>query len=157
MASIVAVLDIGKSKAKVVLVADGRVAEQRLQHNEPVPGPPYLHLANERIWNWVLEALADLSRQATITDIVPVAHGASVALVDEAGLVLPMLDYQQEISDFDDEYERLARDFAATGSPRLPCGHNPGRQLFWLQRRFPQGFARYSGAACCVASARSLG
>jgi sugar (pentulose or hexulose) kinase len=90
----------------------------------------------------VLEALADLSRQAAITDIVPVAHGASAALVDEAGLVLPMLDYQQEISEFDDEYERLARDFAATGSPRLPCGHNPGRQLFWLQRRFPEAFAR---------------
>ena len=26
--------------------------------------------------------------------------------------------------------------------PRLPCGHNTGRQLFWLQRKFPEQFAR---------------
>jgi L-fuculokinase len=138
----IAILDIGKTNAKVTLVADGRVMEQRRQHNEPYSAPPYLHLANDRIWDWALEQLADLGRAANITDIVPVAHGASVAVIDEAGLVLPMLDYQQGISDFDAEYEKLARDFAATASPRLPCGHNTGRQLFWLQRRFPKAFAR---------------
>jgi len=138
----IAILDVGKTNAKVTLVARGRVVEQRRLHNEPHPAPPYLHLANDRIWEWALGELADLARQANITDIVPVAHGASVAVIDAAGLVLPMLDYQQEISDFDAEYEKLARDFAATGSPCLPCGHNPGRQLFWLQRKFPEAFAR---------------
>ncbi|HET6158042.1 MAG TPA: FGGY family carbohydrate kinase [Dongiaceae bacterium] len=138
----IAILDVGKTNAKVTLVAGGRVIEQRRQHNEPHPAPPYLHLANDRIWDWTLGQLAALSRQVNITDIVPVAHGASVAVIDEAGLVLPMLDYEQDISDFDNEYETLARDFAATACPRLPCGHNTGRQLFWLQRKFPDAFAR---------------
>ena len=138
----IAILDVGKTNAKVTLVAEGRVMEQRRQHNESNPAPPYLHLANDRIWDWSLDQLTDLARHANITDLVPVAHGASVAVIDDAGLVLPMLDYEQEIADFDDEYERLARDFAETASPRLPCGHNPGRQLFWLQRKFPDAFAR---------------
>ena len=116
----IAILDVGKSNAKVTLVAGGRVVAERRQHNEPYPAPPYLRLANDRIWDWALEQLSELSREANITDIVPVAHGASVAIIDDTGLVLPMLDYQQEIAEFDAEYDRLARDFAATASPRLP-------------------------------------
>lgn len=138
----IAILDVGKTNVKVTLVAEGCVVEQRRQHNESHPAPPYPHLANDRIRDWALDQFADLARRATITDIVPVAHGASVAVIDDAGLVLPMLDYEQEISEFDAEYERLARDFAETGSPRLPCGHNVGRQLLWLQRKFPDAFAR---------------
>jgi sugar (pentulose or hexulose) kinase len=138
----IAILDVGKTNAKVTLAAGGRVVGQRRLHNEPHPAPPYLHLANDRIWEWALVELADLSRTANITDIVPVAHGASVAIIDDTGLVLPMLDYEQDISDFDGEYEQLARDYAATGSPRLPTGHNTGRQLFWLQRKFPDAFVR---------------
>ena len=138
----IAILDIGKTNTKVTLVAGGRVIEQRRRHSESHPAPPYLHLANDVIWDWALAQFTDLARQFTVTDIVPVAHGASVALIDEAGLVLPMLDYEMEISDFDAEYDPMARNFAATGSPRLPCGHNTGRQLLWLHRKFPQGFAR---------------
>src|SRR5262245_56022321 len=95
----IAILDVGKSNAKVTLVAEGRVVEQRRQHNAPHPAPPYLHLANDRIWDWALDQLAELGRRATITDIVPVAHGASAAVVDDSGLVLPMLDYELEISE----------------------------------------------------------
>ncbi|WP_162916966.1 FGGY-family carbohydrate kinase [Dongia deserti] len=138
----IAILDVGKTNVKVTLVADGGIIEQRRRHNEPHPAPPYLHLANDRIWDWALDQLTALSRQFTITDIVPVAHGASVAAIDGGGLVLPMLDYEQDISDFDAEYEQLARDFAETACPRLPCGHNTGRQLFWLQRKFSEAFAR---------------
>jgi L-fuculokinase len=138
----IAIMDIGKTNTKVTLVADGRVIEQRRRHSKSHPAPPYLQLANDVIWDWALEQLADLARQVDITDIVPVAHGATVAAIDDAGLVLPMLDYELDIPDFDAEYDRIARNFAATGSPRLPCGHNTGRQLFWLQRKFPERFAR---------------
>lgn len=138
----IAILDVGKTHAKLALVAGGRVVELRRTHVDEAAGPPYLHLPTEAIWHWIQAQLAELSRLARITDIVPVAHGASVALIDERGLVLPMLDYQQEIGDFDAEYERIARNFRETLSPRLPCGHNPGRQVFWLQRRFPAQFAR---------------
>ncbi len=138
----IAVLDIGKTHAKLALVAGGRVLDLRRTHVDEAPAPPYLHLPTEAIWRWALGELSALGKIARITDIVPVAHGASVAVIDDQGLVLPMLDYQQEIGDYDSAYEPLARDFAATLSPRLPCGHNPGRQLFWLQRRFPEDFAR---------------
>jgi sugar (pentulose or hexulose) kinase len=138
----IAILDIGKTNTKVTLVAGGRVIEQRRRHSESHSAPPYLHLANDVIWEWALAQFADLARRFTITDIVPVAHGASVAAIDDVGLVLPMLDYEMEISDFDAEYDPMARNFAATGSPRLPCGHNTGRQLLWLQRKFPREFAR---------------
>ena len=84
----IAILDIGKTNTKVTLVADGRVIEQRRRHSESHPAPPYLHLANDVIWDWALAQLADLARQFNITDIVPVAHGASVAVIDGAGLVL---------------------------------------------------------------------
>lgn len=137
-----AILDIGKTHAKLALVSGGRIAELRRLATAEAGAPPYLHLPTEEIWRWALAQLSELSRLAHITDIVPVAHGASVALIDADGLVLPMLDYQQEIAEYDDEYEAVARDFRETLSPRLPCGHNPGRQLFWLQRRFPAEFAR---------------
>lgn len=138
----IAILDIGKTHLKVALVAGGRVVELRRGDSGEGAPPPYLHLPTEAQWTWVVAQLRELSRLARITDIVPVAHGASIAIIDHRGLVLPMLDYQQEIADFDRDYEALARDFAATLSPRLPCGHNPGRQLFWLQRKFPREFAR---------------
>jgi L-fuculokinase len=138
----VAILDVGKTHVKLALVAGGRVVELRRTHLDECPGPPYLHLPVEAIWRWALAELAALAKVARITDIVPVAHGASVAVIDADGLALPMLDYQQEIAEHDAEYEPLARDFSATLSPRLPCSHNPGRQLFWLQRRFPAEFAR---------------
>jgi sugar (pentulose or hexulose) kinase len=138
----IAILDIGKTHVKVALVAEGRVVELRRADSGEGPPPPYLHLATEAQWSWIVAQLRELSRLACITDIVPVAHGASIAVIDDRGLVLPMLDYQQEIAEFDRAYESLARDFAATLSPRLPCGHNTGRQLFWLQRKFPKEFAR---------------
>jgi sugar (pentulose or hexulose) kinase len=138
----IAILDIGKTHAKLALVAGGRVVELRRTETGEAAAPPYLHLPTEQVWHWLVAQLSELSRLARITDIVPVAHGASVALIGERGLVLPMLDYQQEIGEFDAEYEKFARDFAQTQSPRLPCGHNPGRQIFWLQRRFAKEFAR---------------
>ncbi|MBL9034104.1 MAG: hypothetical protein JNN33_05020 [Rhodospirillaceae bacterium] len=138
----IAILDVGKTHVKLVLVAGGKVMELRRTHLDECPGPPYLQLPVEAIWRWALTELASLAKTARITDIVPVAHGASVAVIDADGLVLPMLDYQQEIGEYDAEYEKLARNFAETLSPRLPCSHNPGRQLFWLQRRFPAEFAR---------------
>jgi L-fuculokinase len=138
----IAILDIGKTHVKVALVAQGHIVELRRGESGEGAPPPYLHLPTEAQWTWVVAQLRELSRLARITDIVPVAHGASIAIIDDRGLVLPMLDYQQEIAEFDRDYEKLARNFAATLSPRLPCGHNPGRQLFWLQRKFPKQFAR---------------
>ena len=50
----IAILDVGKTNVKVTLVAAGRAIDQRRQHNEPDSAPPYVHLANDRIWDWAL-------------------------------------------------------------------------------------------------------
>jgi L-fuculokinase len=75
---------------------------------------------------------------------VPVTHGATAALIDDAGLVLPVPDYEYVPGDAADaaRYETLRPAFEESGSPRLPAGLNLGRQLDWLQVRFPADFAR---------------
>ncbi|RZL30605.1 MAG: L-fuculose kinase [Rubrivivax sp.] len=71
-------------------------------------------------------------------------HGATAALVDDDGLVLPVPDYEHVPGDAADaaRYESLRPPFAESGSPLLPAGLNLGRQLEWLQARFPAEFAR---------------
>ncbi len=80
---------------------------------------------------------------STLHSVVPVTHGACAALVDDDGLVLPIMDYEfRGVNDIDADYDAIARDFARTASPKLPAGLNLGRQLFWQQRQFPQEFSR---------------
>ena len=58
---------------------------------------------------------------AKITDIVPVAHGASGALVDaQGGLALPLLDYEQVIEG--DGYDQVAAPFQETFTPKMANG-----------------------------------
>ena len=137
-----AVLDIGKTNAKVVLVSDAgeEVAERRMP-NRVLPGPPYPHFDAEALWAFALGALRDLAPLG-ISAIVPVTHGACAALVDEGGaLALPVLDYEHPGPD-------AARatygppPFDETGSPPLAGGLNLGAQLHWLETAFPAGFSR---------------
>lgn len=136
-------LDVGKTSVKLAVTdREGRVLEACSRPNRVIQEPPYPHFDTEGTWSWILTTLAELATRHTIECIVPVAHGACAALVDEHALVLPILDYEHDISDVDREYEALARDFERTGSPDLPRGLNLGRQLFWLERHHPDGLAR---------------
>jgi len=145
MQKAVAVLDIGKSNAKLALLdLDTReMLAIRTRKNAVLPGPPYPHFDVEGIWDWFLEGLAEFSRKAEIAAISTTTHGAAIAVLGEDGLALPVLDYEFAGPDeFADDY-RLARgDFAEILSPDLPGGLNAGRQLFWMARRFPNEFAR---------------
>jgi sugar (pentulose or hexulose) kinase len=140
----IAVLDVGKTNAKLALVSrDGELLAEARRANATLPGPPYPQLDAEGIFAWAVDGLARLAAHHEIDAIVPVAHGACAALVDRDGLVLPVLDYEfAGVEELDLEYEPRARDFARTLSPRLPAGLNLGRQLFWLERRFPRELAR---------------
>jgi L-fuculokinase len=137
--SLVAVLDIGKTNAKVV-VADPRSGEQiwsRAHPNCPLAGTPYLAIDAEAIETFVLCALRDAPRRAEIGVIVPVAHGACGALVTADGLALPVMDYEEPVLEEVAEAYRALRDpFADTGSAFLPFGLNLGRQLHFLETRF---------------------
>ena len=142
--SLVAVLDIGKTNAKLV-VADPRSGEQiwsRASSNQPLAGAPYLAIDATAIEAFVLAALRDAACRAKIGVIVPVAHGACAALVTAEGLALPVMDYEEPaLEDVAETYRALRDPFAETGSAFLPFGLNLGRQLYFLETRFPAQFA----------------
>lgn len=139
-----AVLDVGKTNAKLCAVdASGRVLLELRRPSEVLAGPPYPRLDCDGLFDWAIEGLARIAADHEIDAVVPVAHGATAALLAGDALALPVLDYEFDgVAEFDAAYEPLARDFAHTRSPRLPGGLNLGRQLFWLERRFPAEFAR---------------
>jgi sugar (pentulose or hexulose) kinase len=140
----VAVLDIGKTNVKLVVLDDaGRILAARSRPNETRAGPPYPHVDTEGIERWVLTALATLPGREAIGAIVPVAHGCCAGLVGGEALVLPMLDYEHDGPDeIAGEYDALADAFEKDFTPRLPKGMLVGRQLLWQARRFPEPFAR---------------
>lgn len=138
------VLDIGKTNAKLTLLdADGAIVAEQRCANTIVNAAPYPQHDTERLWTWLQATLAAFARLAHITAIVPVTHGATAALVDDDGLVLPVLDYESTLPQtLAAEYAALRPAFANTLSPQLPCGLNLGLQLFWLAKTFPLEFSR---------------
>ena len=138
------VLDVGKTNVKILVMSKaGAVLDTEKLDNKSLDGPPYPHPDIERIWQWLLATTAHFANQYTIDAIVPTTHGCTAALVCDDELVLPILDYETEIPDDTTEsFAAVAPTFAETQSPNLPAGLNLGRQLFWLQRDFPQPFSR---------------
>ena len=142
----VAVLDVGKTNVKAVLVdgATGTESAARTMPNSVLRDGSYPHFDTGRIEAFFLDALADLAREDEGFEAVTItAHGASGALLRADGtLALPVLDYEHDgPDDLAEDYGRVRPPFAETFSPRLPGGLNLGAQLFWQERRFPAGFA----------------
>ena len=133
------VLDVGKTSAKLYAVAaSGAIIAEQRRANATLAGPPYPHLDAEAIFDWALKGLARIAADHEIDAIVPVAHGACAALVAGDALALPVLDYEFEgVSELDAEYER-SRATSRTRALRACGGAESGRQLFWLERRFPR-------------------
>ncbi|MCE4552980.1 FGGY-family carbohydrate kinase [Roseateles cellulosilyticus] len=139
------VLDIGKTNAKLTLIdAAGKTLAEVRTPNIVRRDGPFPHHDTERLWAWMLGQLRELASLADVRTLVPVTHGATAALVDDAGLVLPVLDYEHVPGDAADaaRYAALRPAFDESGSPLLPGGLNLGRQLEWLQHRFPDEFGR---------------
>jgi sugar (pentulose or hexulose) kinase len=135
------VLDIGKTNAKLALIdAAGRVLAEQRRPNAVLTDGPYPHHDTDGLWDWMLATCRSFATQAHLSAIVPVTHGATAALVDADGLVLPVLDYEAELPGVD--YAALRPSYDETLSPGLPAGLNLGRQLAWLQARFPAEFGR---------------
>jgi sugar (pentulose or hexulose) kinase len=142
----IAVIDIGKTNAKVALVDLATLSEVALRRmaNAPVRQAPYPHHDVEALWAFILDSLAGLNREQRIDAISITTHGATGALVDAAGeLVLPVLDYEFDGPDrLAVDYDAIRPPFAETGTPRLPLGLNLGAQFFWQQKSFPAEFAK---------------
>jgi sugar (pentulose or hexulose) kinase len=142
----VAVIDIGKTNAKVALVdLEHRVeTAMRRTPNTVIRDGPYPHFDTDGLWEFILASLGELNRERRIDAVVVTTHGATAALIDADGkLALPILDYEHDGPDaLAADYEAMRPTFAETGTPRLPIGLNLGAQLFWLTRTFPDAFAR---------------
>ncbi|MDF0596822.1 FGGY-family carbohydrate kinase [Psychromarinibacter halotolerans] len=132
----VAVIDIGKTNAKLAVVDTVQMHEVGVltRPNAVRPGAPYPHYDIEGHWAFLLDALATLHAEHGIDAISVTAHGASIVLLDaDGGLACPMLDYENDGPDaLADAYDAIRPAFADTGSPRLPMGLNVGAQLHWL-------------------------
>lgn len=139
-----AVLDIGKTNLKlVVLDPDGRILAQRARPNRPLPGPPWLHPDLAGIEAWLLASLDELAAAHPVEGFVAAAHGSGGVLVDDAGPVLPAVDYEDEPpASVLDEYARIVPPFPERGSALLGGASHFGRQLLWMERARPAAFAR---------------
>jgi sugar (pentulose or hexulose) kinase len=131
----IAVIDIGKTNAKLALVDRETLAEidVRTTPNRVLPGPPYPHFDTEALWAFVLDGLTALHAAHRIDAIVPTTHGACAALLDKTGnLAAPVLDYEHDGPEASAAaYDALRPPFSETGSPRLALGLNLGAQLHW--------------------------
>lgn len=140
----IAVIDIGKTNAKVVLI-DAQTSQQLAARSTPNTvrsDGPYPHADVERLWGFMLESLGALQAEHGVDGISITTHGATAALLTGDRLALPVLDYEFAGPDETaDDYGAARPDFAETLSPRLPNGLNIGAQLFWQSRRFASQFA----------------
>ena len=132
----VAVIDIGKTNAKLALVDLDSLAEIAVvtRPNAVLPGPPWPHFDLDGHWDFLLEALAVFNSEHGVDAISVTTHGAAAVLLDADGrLAAPMLDYEHPGPDaLAAAYDALRPPFEDTGSPRLPMGLNLGAQLHWM-------------------------
>lgn len=140
----VAVLDLGKTNAKLSAVsAGGEVLEQLSTPNRVIDGPPYRHHDLAALEDWLLASLADLGRRHRIEAIVPCAHGGSGVLVGPDGAAMPMIDYEAAPpGDVAAAYRAAADDFHERGGSPIMLGAAHGaRQLLWFERDWPEVLA----------------
>jgi len=137
----IAVIDIGKTNAKLALVDLDTLTEIEVfkRSNPVLAGPPYPHYDTGGLWEFILGSLTEMNRSHGIDAITVTTHGAAAALLDGQGeLAAPVLDYEHDGPDtLAAGYDAIRPEFAETGSPRLPVGLNLGAQLFWQFEAFP--------------------
>ena len=132
----IAVIDIGKTNAKLALVDLSTLTEIAVvtRPNIVQPAPPYPHYDVDGHWAFLLDALAQFHRDHRVDAISVTTHGACAALLDSTGaLAAPILDYEHTYNaEVVADYDAIKPDFAQTGSPKLAGGLNIGAQLHWL-------------------------
>ncbi|WP_377298933.1 FGGY-family carbohydrate kinase [Rhizobium sp. SGZ-381] len=142
----VAVLDVGKTNAKVAILdcASGQELDMRRVRNHVIDAPPYPHYDIEALWRFFRKALQELAGSVGFDAISITTHGASAALVDVSGeLALPVLDYEHRYPPaIEEAYAALRPPFIETFSPALPGGLNLGAQLHYQKTVFADEFAR---------------
>ncbi|MCB8878956.1 hypothetical protein ACELLULO517_01830 [Acidisoma cellulosilytica] len=148
MSALVAVIDIGKTNAKLMLVEETGRTFWSVERPSPAivtadVAPFAKQLDVHGIESWLIAELTAASEKHRIRAIVPVAHGAAMVLVGRDGEVLLAPDYEDSCYDkILPDYRALRPSFAETLSPGLPAGLNLGTQIFAVQRLLPDVFFR---------------
>jgi sugar (pentulose or hexulose) kinase len=141
----VAVIDIGKTNAKVAIfdLLSQQEIDRLTTPNAVVNSGHYPHYNIDGLWSFITSSLRELGTRHLIDAISVTTHGASAALLAQDGsLALPVLDYEHIGPDATAaQYDQFRPDFVETGTPRLPAGLNLGAQIFWQAKTFPNEFA----------------
>ena len=142
----IAVIDIGKTNAKVVVLDAGTGAEIAAVRtaNSVLKSAPYPHYDIDGLWDFIISALKGFVRAPGFDAISITTHGASAVMLSADGsLAMPVLDYEHGYPQaVQDTYARLRPGFAETFSPGLSVGLNVGAQIHYLKSTFPADFAR---------------
>ncbi|HEY2709993.1 MAG TPA: carbohydrate kinase [Caulobacteraceae bacterium] len=133
------VLDVGKTLAKMSLWSLlGEMLARETRPNRRLDAGDYAALDADGIEAWAAIVLRDFAARGPVTAIIPVAHGAALAVVRDGRLACPPPDYEAPVpAAVRAAYEPSRDAFSLTGSPLLPDGLNAGVQLAWLERLHP--------------------
>lgn len=144
----IAVLDFGKTNSKLLVFdQQGRVVFSTRTRPvwRTIDG---LRVLDERaLGAWALGALheAEAAHPGELLGVMVSAHGCTFALVTEAELIRPILDYEQELpGDLAETVDAALPPYSETFAPPRPQGFNYGRHMLWLQHLEPESFAQAS-------------
>jgi sugar (pentulose or hexulose) kinase len=129
------VLDVGKSLSKASLWDEaGHCIAHRSRPNRKPTGVGNLTLDVAGIEHWLEAVLKEFAAFGPVLNIIPVAHGAAIALIRGDLLLCAPLDYEWPgVASDRGVYGEQRDEFIDTGSPALPAGLNLGMQLHWLE------------------------
>jgi sugar (pentulose or hexulose) kinase len=141
---LIAVIDIGKTNAKVVLI-DGQSGAQLAARSTPNTvrrDGLYPHADVERLAAFITASLREIHAEHGVEGISITTHGATGALMAGDRLAMPVLDYEHSgPEESAAAYAKVRPDFSESLSPRLPNGLNLGAQIFWQSQAFAERFA----------------
>ena len=141
----IAILDIGKTHAKVILFDANKMEELVMYQtkNNILNDDIYPHYDVESLKKFFITSLQQIAKSFDVNSIFTSAHGACIALMSKGTLALPVLDYEFDGPDqYNDEYNEIRPKFDQTGSPRMDLGLNLEPQLFWQKNNFPDQFSK---------------
>ena len=141
----IAVLDIGKTHAKVILFDAIELKELAVfqSNNNILKDSLYPHFDVESLKAFIIRSLSELSKKFSVDSIFTSTHGACMALMSKGKLALPVLDYEfQGPNQIKGEYDEIRPSFSQTGTPRMDAGLNLGAQLYWQNKFFSDDFAK---------------
>ena len=141
----IAVLDIGKTHAKVILFDAMKLEELFVfqSNNTVLQDSLYPHFNVEFLKKFIIKSLKELAKKFSVDSIFTSTHGACMALMSKGDLALPVLDYEfQGPNQLNEEYNKLRPAFSQTGTPRMDAGLNLGAQLYWQNKFFSDDFSK---------------